>query len=120
MNEEIVNPPERKSRRRFNRQQKAEWVRRFVESGLTQFDFCRQHALSGSCLQRWLSRDRAGHLIGGESSSTPPTTLFTELSLPAPAGGLPWAAELCRPNGTVLRVARELSPNLLELLLRAC
>jgi len=45
---------------------------------------------------------------------------FEELSLPALAAGSDWAVELALPNGTVLRLSKEVPAAMLDQLLRVC
>jgi len=116
MNDDIPNPPLRKRRRRFRAEEKAEWVRRFLESGLAQRDFCQANPLTPSTLQRWV----AEHESGSQSASQNAEPVFAEMPCAAPSLSTRWVAELCRPNGSVLRLAQEVSPGLLEKLLRVC
>lgn len=118
MNEpiEAVRPPA-KPRRHFSLKQQADYLERFLQSGLRVSEFCRQHQLSPSCLQRWLKKLQAPD--SAPVSAPPEQPLFREIPLAAAVGSV-WAVELSRPNGTVLRLAQTLSPQLLEQLLRAC
>jgi transposase-like protein len=106
------------SRRHFSLKQKAEHVERYLQSGLTMAEFCRQTRLPASCLQSWLD------LVEPYEPSEPPAPenppLFQEVRLGTPAISAQWTVELSRPNGSVLRLAQPLSPQLLEQLLRLC
>jgi transposase-like protein len=116
MKDEQAPSPPPKRRRRFRPDEKAEWVRRFLEAGLTQHEFCRAHPISLSTLQRWV----AEHESGSQSASQSSQAVFAEVPCAAPSLSTWWVAELCRPNGSVLRLAQEVSPGLLEKLLRLC
>jgi hypothetical protein len=48
------------------------------------------------------------------------TSPFTELKLPAGLAGSNWAVELTLPNGTVLRMSRDVPAEIVERLLRLC
>jgi transposase-like protein len=119
MNEHVGASSEAlKPRRRFSLEQKADYLQRFLQSGLTSSAFCRQNNLAPSCLQRWLKELEPSSSV--EASSAQDQPLFREVSLAAPLAGASWTVELCRPNGTILRLAEKLSPALLEQLLRVC
>ena len=116
MTDDISNPPLSKRRRRFRPEERAEWVRRFLDSGLTQHDFCRANSVALSTLQRWVAEQESD----SQSTSLNPQAVFAEVQCPALPTPTRWVAELCRPNGVVLRLAQEVSPGLLEKLLRVC
>jgi hypothetical protein len=99
-------------RPRSNSAQRAQWARRFFESGISPHDFARQHGLGLSTLQRWLK----------ENPDTPVPLGFAQVTLPsAPQPGhRDWAAEVVRADGSVLRLAHGVAPALLRQLLRAC
>ena len=96
--------------------ERAGWVRKYKGSGLTQREFVRQHGLKLSTLQYWVVRERQAVT---ECQPPAPAALFAEVKLPA-AATPSWAAELVQPGGSTLRIGRDLSPVLLEQLLRAC
>ena len=105
-------------RRRYSLQEKADYLERFLQSGLSMAEFCRQTQLASSCLQRWLKLLEPSQPQEVCSKESPP--LFQELPLPRPMAKTSWSVELSRANGTVLRLAQPLSPQLLEQLLRVC
>ncbi|MDB6031906.1 MAG: hypothetical protein JWM16_2244 [Verrucomicrobiales bacterium] len=105
-------------RRRFSLKEKADYLERFLQSGLSVAEFCRQTRLAPSCLQRWLKLLEPSGAREVGSPESPP--VFQELALPKPSANTSWSVELCRSNGTVLRLAQPLSPALLEQLLRVC
>src|SRR5690349_14111328 len=118
MNEVPAAPIAAKSRRRFTLKQKADYLERFLQSGLSQAEFCRQTHLAPTCLQRWLKLIEPSRPQDVSTSQSPP--LFQELALPKPLANASWSVELSRANGTVLRLAQPLTPQLLEQLLRVC
>ncbi len=120
MNEAAVittmsGPPARRPRRRnASRAERAEWIRRFAESGLGQREFCRQHGLVLTTLQRWLAQAQGVGRGGAQKVG------FLELKGGLPMGVSRWAAELCGANGAILRVADDVPVELVQQLLRAC
>jgi hypothetical protein len=117
MNEQNVGAEGVVKRRYFlTPAQRAEWVRRFVESGQSVAQFCDEQGLVPVTLHRWLAKSgQAKSVIAAE-----PVPAFTEIKLSPSQASLQWVAELSRPNGVVLRVARDLPTELLEQLLRVC
>jgi transposase-like protein len=106
------------SRRHFSLKQKAEHVERYLQSGLSMAEFCRQTHLPASCLQSWL--DLVEPYDPSEPSAPENPPVFQEVTLPTSSITAQWAVELTRSNGSVLRLAQPLSPQLLEQLLRLC
>jgi transposase-like protein len=94
-------------------EEKAEWVKRFHESGLSLRKFSAQHSVSLMSICRWVNQAKA-------PQSASPTPQFEELPLPPLAAGSDWAVELTLPNGTVLRLSKEVPAAMLEQLLRVC
>lgn len=97
--------------------EREEWVRKFRASGLTQREFGLQQGLKLSTLQYWVNRERRPTI---RRRGRPKGPVFAEVKLPVAAVGRGWAAELVRPDGATLRIGCDLSPALLEQLLRAC
>lgn len=112
----VCAPPQ--TRRHFTLEQKAQHVERYLQSGLGMAEFCRQTHLPASCLQSWLD------LVEPYDPSEPPAPenppIFQEVMLASPPITAQWSVELSRPNGSILRLAQPLSPQLLEQLLRLC
>jgi transposase-like protein len=108
-----------KPRRRYSFKEKADYLERFLQSGLSMAEFCRQTHLATSCLQRWLKLIEPSSRAQEVSASQSPP-LFQELPLPKVLANASWSVELSRANGTVLRLAQPVSPQLLEQLLRVC
>jgi transposase-like protein len=95
--------------------EKAEWVRRFGESGLSLRKFSTQYGLRWASLWRWNSRYPVDGL--GEAEA-PEEVDFIEVQLPAPLSAKSgWAAELSFANGNVLRLNGELASVVLKELL---
>jgi transposase-like protein len=96
------------------KQDKAEWAKRYLESGLSLREFSAQSGLGYMSLWRWVNKTR--HKAAAKMES--PTPGFTEIKL-APSVER-WAAELTLPNGTVLRLSKEAPAAMLDQLLRLC
>ena len=97
-------------------EEKAQWVRRFVESGLSLREFSAQNGLGYMSLWRWVNKAREPGV--GATGSPPPA--FTEIKLLPALEPTPWVAEWSLPNGAVLRVSKEVPAAVLEQLLRVC
>ena len=120
MNNEAINIEPLKARRRFSAREKTDWVNRYVQSGMIQSQFCQQHGLAQSTLQRWVTEHRAQAEGSGATAAQAEQPLFRELSLAATAANPVWVAEVFRPNGTIVRLAQALSVQQLERLLGLC
>jgi transposase-like protein len=88
------------------RAQRANWVRRLRQSGLSQQAFARKHGLSASSLYAWIKQS-AGTL----PVKSPPAVSLREVSLPGLLS--PWAAEVERPDGVTVRMSAPLARELL-------
>jgi transposase-like protein len=97
-------------------EEKAEWVRRFIESGLSIRKFSTQHALPRMSLWRWVNKARA-ETVPVRSCAVP---AFTEIKLLPSVERSDWVAELSLPNGKVLRLSKEVPASMLEQLLGLC
>jgi transposase-like protein len=92
--------------------EKAEWVRRFEQSGVGLREFSAQYGLRVASLRNW--RVKYAQAICGQARRD-----FVEVQLPAlrtPA----WSVELVLGNGKVLRLNGEVPEGLLEQVLRVC
>jgi transposase-like protein len=123
MNESSTSPaatteaPARKLRT-FSVSEKAEWVTKYLESGLSLREFSSQHGLGYMSLYRWVSKQRG--FSEPREKRSPSAVEFAELKLPVSAQRSDWAVELTLPNGTVLRLAKDTPPTLVDQLLRVC
>jgi hypothetical protein len=120
MSDEMVAAPIKKRRPRASEQEKAQWAERYYQPGLTQKQFAHQRGIADSTLQRWVAENpRPGQAVAiqREAGLLP---AFAELKLPVSPTMPDWAAELCRPNGVILRAATDLPAALLEQLLAVC
>jgi transposase-like protein len=88
--------------------ERAQWVQRYLESGVAPREFAAQHGLKYSTLQRWVTQAPAA------------TPTFTEVKLPPLLPTVGWTAEVVRPGGATLRLTNAVSATLIEQLLRAC
>ena len=120
MSDEIVATPIKKRRPRASQQEKVEWAERYYQSGLTQKQFALQQGIADSTLQRWVAENRRPGQAVAIQRAAGLLPAFAELKLPVSPTPPDWAAELCRPNGVVLRVAADLPAALLEQLLAVC
>ncbi len=98
-------------RSRSTAQERADWVRRYEQSGLTQREFSHRHRLGLSTLQRWIARTRveSGRSVG---------PMWQELKMPTAVGGPRWVVELVRPDGLTVRLTPEAPVELVSELLR--
>lgn len=101
-------------------QERSEWLRRYQESGLSVRQFCDEHKLVRQTLYNWLAKGRTAQEGSGPSSGCQAAVSFHEIKLEAASVACPWAAELHRPGGAILRVAANAPAALLEQLLRVC
>src|SRR5512135_1152725 len=97
-------------------EQRAQWVERFCESGLSLREFSAQHGLGYMSLWRWVraQRDETSDQAG------PAVPAFAEIKLAPSVERAEWVAELSLPSGKVLRLAKEVPACMLEQLLRLC
>jgi len=93
-------------------EEKAEWAKRFLGSGLSLRTFSLQNGLSYMSLWRWANK------AGDKTVAAEPA--FTEIKGLPLIEGVEWAAELSLPNGTVLRLSRDVPPTMVDQLLRIC
>ena|SRR6185295_5431348 len=95
---------------------KAEWVRRFHQSGLSYERFSHEHGLRMATLWGWVQKEKEREL---KQEGCP--VAFTEIKLVEPAPPpRPGSIELSFANGNTLRIWGEVPPWLLEQLLRVC
>lgn len=94
-------------------EQRAQWVERFCESGLSLRQFSAQHGLGYMSLWRWVRAQR--HETSDQAASA-----FTEIKLAPSVERTDWVAELSLPSGKVLRLSKDVPACLLEQLLRLC
>jgi hypothetical protein len=111
----------RRSRRRFTPEQIQDHLRALDRSGLSLAAFARQHGLVYSVLSRWVHRrDRALGTPAGMGRRRGRPAKLREVPLGSLLGAGPWAAELVRPDGWTLRLARDVPAAWVGQLLRAC
>lgn len=96
-------------------EEKAQWVKRFLESGLSLREFSEQNGLGYMSLWRW-SHNVCKPAVSSADSAAP---TFAEIRL-APALEPGWVAEWKLPSGAVLRLSKDVPPTMLEVLLRVC
>ena len=112
----------------------AQWVKRFLESGLSLRKFAKQNDIPPMSLWRWVRRgsQRRGVAAVALNDSgaadaqqalqkvQPSAAPFAEVKLPASFGQPNWAVEVTLPNGTVLRLTKDTPSTLVDQLLRLC
>ena len=98
--------------------QKAEWVEKYLKSGLSLRQFSNQSGLGYMSLYRWVKKQ--GGITESRQKRAPEAIDFAELKLPASTPRCDWAVELTLPNGTVLRMSKDTPPALVDQLLRVC
>ena len=100
-------------------EEKAQWVKRFLESGISLRKFSAQHGLPLMSLWRWVDKARGG-TTKQAGAVTVAALEFAEVQLPASLSQSAWVVELRLPNGTVMRMTRDVPSGLVEQLLRVC
>jgi hypothetical protein len=111
----------RRSRRRFTTDQIQDSLRALDRSGLSLAAFARQHGLVYSVLSRWVHRrDRALGTPAGTRRRRGRPPKLREVPLGSLLGAGQWAAELVRPDGLTLRLARDVPATWVGQLLGAC
>jgi transposase-like protein len=100
-------------------EEKAQWVERFLASGLSLRKFSQEHDLPRMSLWRWVKEARATSAADGSGANCA-TTRFAELKLPTALGRSDWAVELTLPNGTILRLSKDVPSAVVDQLLRLC
>ena len=95
--------------------EKAEWVRRFNESGFSLRKFSEQYGLRWSSLWQWTSKYSSADV---KSADTPG---FVEVQLqPALASEPVWSVELTFANGNILRICGVVPAGILHQVLSVC
>lgn len=94
-------------------EEKGQWVRRYIESGLSLREFSARHGMGRMALWRWVNR--ANPKTGMAEGCPGPA--FTEIKLAPVAEQEPWVAELSLGDGRVLRLGKEVPAAMLEQLL---
>jgi len=93
---------------------KAEWVRRFHESGSSYAKFSAIYGLRVATLRSWVEKEWEAR----QRTSTPE---FTEIKLPElPPERPSWSAEMTFTNGNRLRICGDIPTVVIEKLLRVC
>lgn len=101
-------------------EQKAQWVKRFLESGLSIRKFSAQNGLPLMSLCRWVNKARSNQSTDRAVEVHPVAPAFTEIKLVPSVERSDWVAELSLANGKVLRLSKEVPAAMLEQLLRVC
>jgi transposase-like protein len=104
----------------FTAAQKAEWVEKYLKSGLSLRRFSGQSGLGYMSLYRWVKKQE--RTTESRQSHSDQAIDFAELNLPLTPSTprSDWAVELTLRNGTVLRMSKDTPPTLVDQLLRVC
>ena len=114
-----MNAISRFRRQRLSRPQREQWVAQYLQSDLSQREFALAHDLGVSTLQRWVAQSQ-GQARVGEPKLSPPQADPVFVEIKGPPASPRWAAEVVRPNGSILRLAHDAPGTLLQSLLAAC
>jgi len=96
-------------------EEKAEWARRYIDSGLSLRQFSARHGMGRQSLWRWVNKSRNKALMATPCAGPS----FTEIKLAPMAEQERWVAELSMANGGVLRLGKDVPPEVLQQLLGA-
>ena len=102
----------------FSVSQKAEWVEKYLKSGLSLRQFSKQCGVGHRSLHRWVKKQR--EILEPQRKHSGEAMDFAELKLPIATQCSDWAVELSLPNGTILRLSKDTPPALVDQLLRVC
>ncbi len=97
-------------------QDREQWVKRFLDSGLSIRKFSATHDIPRMTLWRWVNGAQPVQVEVGNLTNVQ----FAEVKMPADPGRSDWVAELSLPSGRVLRLSMEVPAAMLEQLLRLC
>jgi predicted alpha/beta hydrolase family esterase len=114
-----MNAISRFRRKRMSRPQREQWVAQFLQSNLSQREFAQAHGLGLSSLQRWAAQSR-GKAGAGELTVSSPQADPVFVEIKGPPASPRWAAEVVRPNGSILRLAHDVPAVMLQSLLAVC
>ena len=97
--------------------ERLQWVRRYLSSGLTHREFCRQYGVGHNSLTEWqreLKRQQKQVADARQRELSEATPTLKELPLATVLGGGKWAGELSFPSGTILRLSPDMPAELLK------
>ncbi len=89
-------------------EQRAQWILRYHQSGLTRRAFASEYGIGLSTLGRWL-RDPVPTAV-----EPPALPRLQEVPLASLLGNSPWAAEITFADGTAVRLTGDLADRLLQ------
>lgn len=102
-------PRDRKGRRRLTRERRAEVVKEYEASGLTQAEFARRAGLNATTFAHWVQRSRRdAKAIAPDAAPMAMTPRFVEVQATAPAAPVGATVSAARlsvsfPDGVVVR-----------------
>ena len=119
MNETSTHSVRPTSRRRATPEERLDYVRRYLQSGLSQQAFVREQGFSLAALSKWLKAARAtGQVPPRQRRARRTPSTLQEIPLASVWPASPWVAELRGRSGAVLALRGDLPAPLLSLLLR--
>ena len=89
-------------RRRSTAHERADWLARLANSGLTVAEFARQHRLSPATLAQW--KWKAAHSRPQRPPQLAASPAFHSIDLPAREPNHDWDLEVLLPNGLRFRI----------------
>jgi transposase-like protein len=94
---------------------RAHWVKRFVDSGLSLREFSSQNGLCHVSLWRWVHQQNKP-----ARPREPAAPEFAEIQFTPAMAAVLWVAEWSLPNGSVLRLSKDVPAPMLQVLLGLC
>ena len=88
-----------------SRDQRQRWVKSWRDSGLSQVDFARQHALRVGTLRRWIGKDSRPTVPMADPPAFQEFDLASLLGRARPPGSASWEVEIRLPSGVTLALA---------------
>ena len=85
--------------------QRAQWLARFEQSGLSQQAFAQEHGINLFTFRKWVEGQRRP-----AQPVRPPAPPLREVSLGQVLGQPPWLAEVQRPDGLIVRLGAPALP----------
>jgi len=116
---EVLKPAVGSKSFQATEEEKVQWARRFVESGISLRAFSAQNGMCYMSLWRWVNKLHQAREQGVVATDAA-VPAFTEIKFLPAKEPAPWVAEWSFPNGAVLRLSKEVPAAVLAALLRVC
>jgi adenylate kinase family enzyme len=95
-------------------------IKEYLETEMTQIDFCNSKQIPESTFQYWLKRyrdDNNNHTVKSSFTNKKVRSNFIPLEITSPSNLSPIHCEIERPNGTIIKLkCNKVSADFLELL----